>query len=470
MRKVKNVCFPTDLHTPHHVLRAITPVLLRKEPAVSLPYPTYRCIVTRLFVKGQNMFVSASHCFLGKSGMACGDGYCYETSPATFFVSSTVTTTNSNGDTITTTVTEATVITPGPGPGPGTSDSSQPLSTIAMIFPSSLPKLDSVDVDNSQGSGGLTTAQVGGVVTGVVVILIAIFAASFFIIRRLKKTAKIVAVAESKRDTSSGQNRSHKTSLQPTVTEVNDFDVDPLTQSPGFRPSHVRSESDSSFTERSTNHTPNMPSTSSTPPVWSGQYHAAPPISEAPSDGRHYSMDSSRGAYDVSRFSQQTAQTHQRVSYDSQVSHSRNHSNASELSDLAVDGPAKLELESNPAVDQEAAASRRRASTSAAVRSPPPSSSPHVRRGSGGAARGRSESAAAALYLSTVNEFSELHGYYGPPDHAVGETADRLGREASTASSTASRDLMEKAARLRRGDSSVSATPTEAYRKNSGPS
>ncbi|KAK7756377.1 hypothetical protein SLS62_001603 [Diatrype stigma] len=396
-------------------------------------------------------------------------------------VSSTVTTTNSDGDTITTTVTELTVITL--GPEPGTSDSAN-LRTVAKFFPSTVPKQPSVEVADGQDDevGGLSKAQIGGAVAGVILILLAILAAAFFIIRRLKKTAKAVALADSKRGTSSGQPRSRKTSFgQPTVTEVDgNFDVDPLVKTPSsVRPSHLRLGSDDTTTlsERSLNHTPNMPSTSSTPPLFSGQYSVAP-IPEAPSEVPDFF--SSGGANDAFRYSQQTIHTAQRISYDSQISHSRNHSDASELSGTTVDGPAKSELDSKTVEQEEAAGVRaRRASTSAAARpsltsfSSSPSSS-HVRRSSGGGgagtagARGRSESAAAALALGTVNEFGELHGYYGPPHQAVGQTADRLGREASTASSTASRDLKEAAARLRRGDSSVSATPTEAYRKGSG--
>ncbi len=375
------------------------------------------------------MFDSSSHICLGKSGMACGQGYCYETSAATFSVSSTVTTTNSKGDIITTTVTEATVITP--GPGPGTSD---PTSTAAMVIATSIPKLAAIEVDNGQGKQGLTQAQLGGIIAAVIIVLIAISLAAFFIIRRLRKTAEIVQAAESRRGTSSGNQRSHKHSFgQPSISEVDGFDINPSMQSPSIRPSHLRSGSDTSYTERWPNSTTHAPSTSSTPPVWPGQFNAAQ-IREAPSEAPVYnSVDTSNAAYAVSQHSQQVPQS-QRVSYDSQGSHSRHWSNASELDSDPVGGPAKSELEDSAAGQQEA--SRRRASTSAA-RSPP-RPAPHVRRGSGGGARGRSESAAAAVPLGTVNEFSEMHGYYGPPNHAVGETAERLGRDDSPASSTTS--------------------------------
>ncbi|RYP54415.1 hypothetical protein DL769_010356 [Monosporascus sp. CRB-8-3] len=360
-----------------------------------------------------------------------------------------MTTTDSNGDTITTTVTEETVITP--GPGPGTSD---PTNTSPWLLQSTVSKLPAIQTAGPEGSGGLTKPQLGGIIAGVVIVLVVVVVAAFLIIRKLKQTEKAVAMAgSSKRDDSSGNQRSHKQSFgQPTISEVDGFDADLLMQSPSIRPSHIRSGSDDSFAERSPSRTPKVPSTSTTPPAWPGPYNPAT-ISEAPSECRTHSMDSTRAAHDASRYSQQT----QRVSYDSQGSHSRHWSNASELSGSAVDGPAKAELESE-AVEQ---ANRRRSSTSAA-RTP----ITHARKSSGGAARGRSESAAATVALGTVNEFGELHGYYGPPDQAVGQTAERLDRESSTASSMASRQLKEAAARLKRGDSSVSSTPTEAYRKN----
>ncbi|RYP70539.1 hypothetical protein DL771_005358 [Monosporascus sp. 5C6A] len=360
-----------------------------------------------------------------------------------------MTTTNSDGDTITTTVTEETVITP--GPGPGTSD---PTNTSPWLLQSTVSKLPAIQTAGAESSGGLTKPQLGGIIAGVVIVLVVVIVAAFLIIRKLKQTEKAVATAESsKRDDSSGHRRSQKPSFgQPTITDVDGFDPDPLMQSPSIRPSHIRSGSDDSFTERSPSRTPKVPSTSTTPPSWPGPYNPAT-ISEAPSECRTHSMDSARTAHDASRYSQQT----QRVSYDSQGSHSRHWSNASELSGSAVNGPAKAELESE-AVEQ---ANRRRSSTSAA-RTP----ITHARKSSGGAVRGRSESAAAAGALGTVNEFGELHGYYGPPDQAVGQTAERLDRESLTASSMAPRQLEEAAARLKRGDSSVSSTPTDAYRKN----
>ncbi|RYP45094.1 hypothetical protein DL768_008525 [Monosporascus sp. mg162] len=363
-----------------------------------------------------------------------------------------MTTTNSDGDIITTTVTEETVITPGPGPG-----TSNPANTSPWLLQSTVSKLPAIQTTGTEGSSGLTTPQLGGIIAGVVILLVVVIVAAVLIIRKLKQTEKAVAKAESsKRDDSIGNQRSHKPSFgQPTISEVDGFDADPLMQSPSIRPSHIRSGSDDSFTERSPSRTPKVPSTSTTPPAWPGPYNPAT-ISEAPSECRTHSMDSSRAAHDTSRYSQQT----QRVSYDSQGSRSRHWSNASELSGSAVDGPAKTELESEAAEQ----ANRRRSSTSAA-RTP----IAHARKSSGGATRGRSESAAATVALGTVNEFGELgelHGYYGPPDHAVGQTAERLDRESSTASSMASRQLREAAARLKPGDSSVSSTPTEAYRGN----
>ena len=388
--------------------------------------------------------------------MGCAKGYCYETSAATEPVSSTVTTTNSHGDTITTVTTETTVITPGPGPGTAEANTSP------MVVPSVVTKLPSVGTaDSSSGGGGLTKSQLGGIIAGVVIVVVVVVVATFIIIRRLKQTERAVAATESKRDTSDGHQRSHKPSFgQPTISEVEGPDVDPLMQSPNFRPSHIRSGSDESFTERSQSRTPNIPSTASTPPAWSSEFNNLGQIAEAPAPSREHSLDSSRGggvAYENGRWSQV-------ISCDSRLAHSRNHSDASELDAEATNRPGKAELygdSGNSAAAATAAAvaadqaSRRRASTSAA----------HARKNSGGGARGRSESAGAAVPLSTVNEFGELHGHYGPSDLAVGQTADRLARHDSTTSSIASRAAMEAAARKMKGESSVTSTPTDAYRK-----
>ena len=396
--------------------------------------------------------------------MACAHGYCYETEPATYPVSSTVTTTNSDGDAVTTVITETTVITPGPGSG-----TANPTITAPIVVPSTVMKLPSIETNGSDsGGGGLTKAQLGGVIAGVLIVLVGIMVATFIIIRRLKQTERAVAATESKRDTSDGQQRSnHKTSFgHPTVSEVDGWDVDPLTQSPNFRPSHMRASSDETFTERSPSRTPNIPSTSSTPPAWTTEQNLAR-IVEAPSEGRGQSLESSRAGGTVAY--ETGARYSQAISCDSRPSHSRQHSNASELSGETVNGPAKSELgaESSTATAAEQAG-RRRASTSAAH----PPSATHGRKNSGSGlaggsgARVRSDSAAAALALGTVTEFGELHGHYGPPNLAVGQTADRLARHDSIASSVASRAAMEAAARRAKRSSSVSATPTDAYGKD----
>ena len=58
---------------------------------------------------------------------------------------------------------------------------------------------------------------------------------------------------------------------------------------------------------------------------------------------------------------------------------------------------------------------------------------------------------AAGTGLTTVNEFSELHGYYGPRTNAAGQTAARLNRNPSIAP-TPIDAYQRPSAREQRGD------------------
>ncbi|KAI2463840.1 hypothetical protein F4781DRAFT_99615 [Annulohypoxylon bovei var. microspora] len=344
------------------------------------------------------------------NGMVCGSYSCYASNPATFAVSDTVTTTNSKGDTITTVVTSTTVITP----GPDSSATSATIAAVPKLVASTVSKLPSIETDTSSssssgGGGGLTPSQIGGIIGGAVALLVVIVAIAAVVIWQLKRTERATKAASgSRHESSSGQPRSQKSGFgQPSISEVDGQD-----SIARARNAHLRSLSDDSTVgERSPSQTPNLygSNTSSTPPAWQGYFTRLPPSDS--SDGRQSSLDSyarhDNGTYP------------QRVSVESQGTHThrRQTSNASEL-----DGSANSvsELDANEANDP----ARQRSSS---ITRTPVS---HVRRtsdpsGSSRGARGEN-STAIGNPLGTLSEVNELHGYYGSPDLAVGQTAAKL--------------------------------------------
>ncbi|KAI1084573.1 hypothetical protein F5B20DRAFT_211464 [Whalleya microplaca] len=350
-----------------------------------------------------------------RSGLVCGSGACYETTPTTLPVSSTVTITDSKGNTITTTVTSMAVITP--GLDTATMSSTDPAAAaVPKLIPSTVAKIPSIETGRSDDSagGGLTASQLGGIIGGVVALLVTIIVAAVIIIRRLRRTEKAAqAAAESRHESSNGQSRSHKPGFgQPSVSEVAMNSI----KSSDIRPSHYRGRSDSSTDGRSPSRTPNLHgSGTSSPPPWPGYYNPTPP-----SDGRQSSQDSHGGHHENAQ------QAAMRVSVDTQATytHSRQHSNSSEVSGSADGAHGLSELDS---LDTSEAARRR---SSSATRPP----KAQVRRSSDHS-RARGDSTAAAAALGTVNEIAELHGYYGSPSLAVGQTAARLTRPNSARSS-----------------------------------
>ncbi|KAK7977285.1 hypothetical protein PG996_003355 [Apiospora saccharicola] len=318
-------------------------------------------------------------------------------------VSAPMVTTDSNGHTVTSEVLVTTTI----SPTQTTAIDGQP-GAVPKVVATTMSKIPAISTSQSSSSNstGLSAAALGGIIAGVVVVLIAVIVAAFVIVRRLRRTEKIVEA--SKRGSSNGHQttssqKSHKPGLAPTVTEV---DIDPLSQSsPSLRPSHYRGGSDSSVTGRysSPARSPPLSDGRSTPPAaWPGHYK---PVLNGEYDGpRHHSMESMGGQYG-----------NQRVSYDSQTTYRPGRwSNASEVSGSADGAHGTSELDGI-----ETTGRRRSSGTTRAAGS--------RRQSTDSAYRGRSESAAAGTLapLEAVNEAAELHGYYGPQDQQVGQTAAR---------------------------------------------
>ncbi|KAI1328511.1 hypothetical protein F5Y16DRAFT_368591 [Xylariaceae sp. FL0255] len=382
------------------------------------------------------------------NGLVCGSGLCYNETPQTYKISEARSYT-SKGHKITTTITTTTVITN----EPPTSSGSAGASVIQQLIPSTVAKMPAVEATTGSGSGvhgGLSSGALGGIIAAVIVVLVAIVTAAAFIILRLRRTEKNVKEAAESRNQSSnsggggngtsrdgdgGGRGAHKAGFgQPSVSEVDASDIDPLAILPIMRPSpEPRSRSTSATAaDRSLTETPNFMSSNSgtsTPPMWGTPFYV--PSSDA-SDGRQSSLDNH--AQPDSYFTTTAANTAAanrmsaaQVSVDSgQVgpySHSRQPSDTSELE--APHG--KSELEPNVVSPDGRGSSEHRRSGSITQ---PSKVHTHVRRNSdlsspAAGNRGRGDSGAGTVSpqpLKTVNEVYELHGYYGPVHELSGRT------------------------------------------------
>ncbi|TGJ87216.1 hypothetical protein E0Z10_g1516 [Xylaria hypoxylon] len=346
-----------------------------------------------------------------RDGLACGSGICYNGTPRTGIVSETKTTTDSRGHTTVTVVTSTTVFTD----GPNTSTGSPTAAEVPQLVPSTVSKIGAVQTsDGTGGQGGLSSGALGGIVTGAIVILVAIVVAATFIVLRLKKAERAARdaekAAESRHGSSNSPPHSHKSGFgQPTISEIDSAtDADHLHQFPIMLPSpHGRSRSATSVTANSSpSPTPHFAhSDTSSPPLWGMPFNYAP--SEASEDNAPVRMS-------------------QRISIDSQGTyrHGRQHSDTSEL-----EGPHGVsELDT---LENKEAESQRRSNSITRPKM-------HVRRNSdmSGQNRTRADSNTGALH--TVTEILELHGHYGPPQTVAGQTAVSLDRGLSSVSSAPS--------------------------------
>ncbi|KAK1754560.1 hypothetical protein QBC47DRAFT_402974 [Echria macrotheca] len=426
------ICGPNDCTPPAGVSNTIT----------SCPSNYYLCPAS----------VSFGCCL---SGMGCALNACYSTSPVTSTVIQIATTT-SGGSVFVTTQTAVTVAIPSPPSGLPTD-----VAGIAPKFiPSSVPKSPASAVP-SGGGGGLTSAQVGGIVGGVVVLLIAVVVAAFLIIRRLNRVAEAVESSTKQPYSTSelpggGPAAAGGSQMRQTYGYIDEHSsVDPLM---AITPGHQTGGSGAN-----------------TPPTGGGGGRArsgskdtfTPSRSELSPDPRHPSMDSGRGGggyFDIPPRVQNMPGGRQgmtaagfRSSVDSHSTqggggypgysyhHARNQSNASELSDgsehLGQHTPLVQELDSNGVWVELPTSTEGRDGPGTPGRSRAGSGvsmglgSPRLLAGG----RRRSESGGGGQPdpgvtgggfgpLDVVNESAEImHGYYGPRDRQVGQTAAGLG-------------------------------------------
>lgn len=447
------VCGPTDCTAPAGVTNTYT----------SCPNNYYLCPASFNF----------GCC---KTGMGCAPNACYSTDPVTATVTQIFTTTTS-GQTLTTTQTAVTVATPSPPSGLPTD-----LNVAPKFIPDSVPKASSSVIPSATTNAGLTSSQVGGIVGGAVALLVIVLVAAFIIIRRLNRVADIAESSKKDSGVSSNQTKS-QLQLQQTNHLYLDDSIDPLMVTPGGGgtsgaatpptgiPNRGRADSADNFSPGLNGFSPSGGTSAaarhtSMDSVPGGYFDIPARVHNVPGGGNNRGQPMTAAALRSSVDSHNTQGHFSHYSYHQQ--HARQQSNASELSD-GSDAPAPgvtsplviQELDSSGAYAElpnnehnvsggMASPFRGRSRASSLVGSPPP---PAAARGSwGGNPRRRSDgvvSVASGLRsaegsppppggagydgggvfgpLDVVSESVEImHGYYGPRDRQVGQTAAGL--------------------------------------------
>lgn len=423
-----------------------------------------------------------------RSGMACGTASCYNMSPTTRV---TVVATTQDGSA--TTITSTSVFTP-------TADSTESVTgVVGKVYPSEYPKQAATEGEDSSGGGGssgLSKGTIGGIVGGAAAVLVIFLAVAYFLVKRLNKTKRAV---ESRRETTSGSgtrqtNEKKSTTqvsvvrMQPTPSEVDEFDCDPLMvpsssiASPQGRQQYSRPGDGRSRSDSDTLSQPSGYSSSAAGPRWN-----TPSVD---SDGGD---SNSRGYFSLpprvvhnqlrSQRASEVSSPYSQYSYHRFIHggrrHARNHSNASELSagsdselgsqngigspligpttaaaELSNEGPVPELPGSDTETESNGGRRRgqpRRQSTgvvspisTTSVNKPPLTHANLARRRgnssvssmdgqTGGGARGRSDSSVAtesrlgsideSAMTAAVPATNSMHGYFGSPTTAVGQTA-----------------------------------------------
>ncbi|KAF5027446.1 hypothetical protein F66182_467 [Fusarium sp. NRRL 66182] len=329
---------------------------------------------------------------------------------------------------------------------------------VLKYFPSSIPKVSptsSSDNDDG-GAAGLSTGALAGIIAGSVAFLIIVLVAAFIIIRHLNKV--VAAVSESKTSNkSSGSNSQSrpKRGFKTTDSEADELSANPLIHPSLIPPRPANPGPDSAATSPFGPASADQSSNEPTPGV--NGYHIVP---GSAGTSRHASFDAMGNRDDyfssgqngeqrssqISRFTGSTRNRSSTESYGAYI-HVRNYSNASEGSDgtpgVMAGSQSTAELEAIPYVPELPSSpssvafprdERRRSSGSvASVASRPPV----TQRPSGGT-RIRSDSQGQSL--SIVSE--EMHGFYGPSEHLVGQTDSH--RPGTRGSSNRLRELTEQ--------------------------
>lgn len=412
--------------------------------------------------------------------MACGSTACFNTSPSTRI---TVIATTQDGSA--TTITSTAVFTPTAEPSDTGADVVLKIFPSTASKAAATEGPDSSG--GGGGSSGLSKGAIGGIVGGTAAVLVIFLAVAYFLVKRLNKTKRAVESRRETTSGSGTRQTTEKKSatqvsiarIQPTPSEVDAMDCDPLMVSSSVasprgqqqhpRPGNGRSRSGSDALSQPSGYSSsaigqrwNTPSVDSDG-GWdsnSREYFPAPAVHQPGGrDARRASEVSSQ--YSYHRF------IHGR--------HGRNQSNASELSAGSDEpgsqhglgspliGPTVVELSNEggfvpelPGSDTETESNggrrptqpRRRSSgvvspmSTTTVNKPPLTHATLARRRgnsnassldgqNGSGARGRSDSSTATERLGSIDESAtaaapatnSMHGYFGSPTTAVGQTA-----------------------------------------------
>lgn len=358
------------------------------------------------------------------SGLLCGTKACYRTIES---FTTTLTTVDASGETTTLTATTSTTVSPNFTIMPSATEGQAGFK----YFPTSVPKQDAI----SSSSSGLPKKTLGGLVGGGVALLIIIIAATIFIHRRLRHTEKVAQ--SSKKSSSKGRTGNDGTTVYTITKDENGSSISANGNGTSRRPSHGRTTSQSSegvgYTEFG------QPSSS----TWGG-YNAIP--TSASEGGIRPSVDSaSPGSYFDQRVSQQSAphrysvDSNDRSATGTPYGHGRQWSVSTTQGEPYTTVPQELDsqhitpelpgsLGASPLNSPGLAptADNRRRSSSLGPK--PPLSHNNPRRRSDSHQRGRSDSSStgAAPQLGVLSENPEMHGFYGPADRQVGQTAAGL--------------------------------------------
>lgn len=155
-----------------------------------------------------------------QSGLGCALSSCYATSVSTFTLTRTLTTTDAalSPHTLTTTVVSSTVL--------GAPDATETADSNGIVgkFTPSPTASEKIKASGSEDTG-LTTPEIGGIIGGAVAILLVVFLAAYFIIKRLNRAIRISEANSRTRSSSSGQRTRRSMARNQDIDAMS---VDPL--------------------------------------------------------------------------------------------------------------------------------------------------------------------------------------------------------------------------------------------------
>ena len=375
-----------------------------------------------------------------QSGLGCAANACYVTTPSTYTITETVTTTNVDAEITTNTLTATTVLTPTP---PTALPTSSDPNAVAKFIPTKVDKVLASSAPSGNG-GGLTRAQLGGIIAGAVAMLIIFITLTVIIIRRLNRVAEAI---DSRKESSAGDlSRTHPPGMtqygRPPPSDAGDEQV-AFAGTNRMRGGGGRARSDSGYSTSQQPTPHNFPSSTLSDSGNSAGYFDSIPSRVHNLPG-HHPPDNSRASTDSQAVSSAQPQQQQRYG-----AHGRHWSSASEQSanssgdagagagvgspllpaELDTDGAFIPELPTTTGVadGRGGSAGNSGGGGGGGGSGVPGVSRPwlvHARRHSGGHARGRSEGSVSGasgggggngVALDVVSESVEvMHGYYGP--------------------------------------------------------